>query len=111
LRARGFSQADKPAWLIEVALSARPASIGVRAGDADKAWIAPPKRHRLLQRCADGNYTLALSFLDTATGTVARTASAAEYHCHAALDDALPHLVTAALTPGPSGVRLRPGRD
>ncbi|MCG6120691.1 MAG: hypothetical protein MEP44_08610 [Blastomonas sp.] len=109
LSQRGWSAAETGDYLLLVSLSDRPATAELKAGDdAGRAAsvIAPAHDRKAEKGCARRDYRLGVRLTHRVTGEDAYAGSGAEFHCKAALDESLPHLVTAALTgldglPGP----------
>lgn len=97
--------------LLFVTLSDRPATAALQAGDdAGKASavIGPAPDRKTAKGCARRDHRLAVRLINRVTGADVYSGSAAEYHCKAALDESLPHLVAAALDglDGLSGQRM-----
>jgi hypothetical protein len=86
--------------LLYITLSDRPATAALQAGDdAGKASavIGPAPDRKTTKGCARRDHRLAIRLTDRVTGADVYSGSAAEYHCKAALDESLPHLVASAL--------------
>lgn len=86
--------------LLFVTLSDRPATAALQAGDdAGKASavIGPAPDRKTTNGCAQRDHRLAVRLTNRVTGADVYSGSAAEYHCKAALDESLPHLVATAL--------------
>lgn len=108
LTQRGWTQGEAGDYLLSVTLSDRPAASQLQAGDdagKARAVIGPAPDRKTTTGCAQRDHRLAIRLTHRTTGEDLYSGSGAEFHCKAALDDSLPHLVAAALdgldgTPG-----------
>mgnify|MGYP005849832211 CR=1 FL=1 len=100
LTQRGWTQTDTGDYLLSVTLSDRPATSQLQAGDdagKPREVIAPAADRKSAKGCAKRDHRLAVRLTSRVTGDEVYSGSGAEFHCKAALDDSLPHLVAAAL--------------
>ncbi|MGB5076799.1 MAG: hypothetical protein WBO17_04905 [Sphingorhabdus sp.] len=97
LGAKGYVIAENAVAHLEVTLSSRPARLAL--GTAEHASsLSPAKKKKPLQNCDDKEYRLVVTITKLDGGSVIYRGSAAEYHCHLPLAQAVPLLVSAALS-------------
>lgn len=100
LTQRGWSQAESGTYLLAVAVADRPAVIALQSGDdfgKPVATLAAAADRSNNRGCAKSDHRLMITLTERVSGAVAFAGSASEFHCKAALDDTLPHLVAAAV--------------
>lgn len=100
LRQRGWSQVEQGDYLLAVTLAERPATITLAAGDdfgKPAGTLAPAADRSNNKGCARSDHRLTITLTERASGALVYAGSASEFHCKAALNDTLPHLVAAAV--------------
>lgn len=98
LAVRGYRESENGAIQLHVAFAERDAAIAVSAkSDGSATDVAPAKRQKPLQSCADREMRLIVTLTRIVDGTELYRGSAAEYHCKAQSGDVIPALVEASL--------------
>lgn len=114
MASKGFTLAKEAPLHLEITLDARPAALSLGGKDGPES-LSPAKRKRPLQSCADREYRLGVTLTKVVDGSEIYRGRAAEYHCKVEMADALPTLVSAALTdfgkPRGNYVVTRKGRE
>lgn len=109
----GFRVDASSPYQLEFAFGTRSARTAI-LGEQD-AVLAPAKRQRLLQSCADRDYRLVVTVVDNRNGDLVRRGWAQESHCHGTAAEALPALANQAVAmlarPVAAGSDLRRARD
>lgn len=112
LARQGYTVAADAGTVLLVGIAARDAATGFAGSDGDV--LAQVAERRPLQNCRDRTYRLTLVALPVGEGPAGR-AWAEEKHCHAGLDEVVPHLAERAVAALGSaqahGLRHRLGRD
>lgn len=113
LERRGLRVEAGSPYRLEFAFGTRPASSAILG--AEGAVLAPAKKQRLFQSCADRDHRLVLAVVDARNGNLVARGWAEESHCHATAADALPSLAANAVAmlmqPVAAGTGTRWGRD
>lgn len=94
LAAKGFSLSDHPVYHLEVAWSARPATLALGSDKGPDALAKGKKSGG----CKATEYRLGVTLTSLADGQQAYHATAAEYHCETPEAQVLPILVAAVIT-------------
>jgi hypothetical protein len=114
MASKGFSLAKEAPLHLEITLDARPAALSLGGKDGAGS-LSPAKPKKPLQSCEDREYRLGVTLTKVGDGSEIYRGRAAEYHCKAEMADALPTLVSAALTdfgkPRGNYVVTRKGRE
>ncbi len=79
---------------LEVTVSSRLASLGLKQSGGALSQAKPMKP---LQNCVDQEYRLGITLTRIADGKQLYRGTAAQYHCHMPLSEAVPKLVDAAI--------------
>ncbi|MEE9432928.1 MAG: hypothetical protein V3V15_01655 [Sphingorhabdus sp.] len=116
LSKRNFRNAENAPVLLQMAVSERPANLGLKRGEGENVKvIAPTKKRKLFQSCKDREYRLSLRFTQVSDGRLLYSGEAAQYHCKLGLSEALPGMVDAVIADidGPRGAKVikRRGRE
>lgn len=112
LSAQNFTATENAPTMVHIALAERPASIAMTVGEkADVDIISLPKKRKPLQSCKDIEHRLTLKMIDTASGSVIYSGTAAEYHCKGSLEQSLPYLIDGALSDLGNGPNPMPNQQ
>jgi hypothetical protein len=98
LAQRGIKQAEIAPVRLDVTFSALSAALKLNSGESS-AVASAAKVHvpRSSKKCEPLDYRLGVTFTDIRSGTIVYRASAAEYHCKAAVDPIIASLSSAVL--------------
>jgi hypothetical protein len=114
LTTRGYAVVEGGDHMLDVSLSDRAATMGVR-GEAAGSWMSGSKAKRPLQSCANRVHRLTLAVVKQATGVVVYRGQAEEHHCKGTLQESMLALVDAVVAdmtkPAGTAVLTRTGRN